>query len=123
MLQVDSGITKIFNFIDPATLKNTGNLYSVNGLSLQGGATATMSFHDAAISVPSNIPFNLGNLAIKGISTATAGNFGCVQHNSGLVFAISTAAVPAVASRLMTMDTETGVAINTSLSVYQKLRC
>ena len=119
MLQIDSGITKIFNFIDPSTLKNTGNIYSVNGLSLQGGTLATMSFHDGAISVPSNIPFNVGKLSIKGISTTTDGNFGCVQHNSGLVFAISTATVPTVATRLMTMDIDTGVAINTSLSVSQ----
>ncbi len=80
-----------------------------------------MSLHDAAISVPSNISFNVGNLAIKGISTAMSGNFGCVQHNSGLVFAISSDAVPDVASRLMVMDTTNGVAVNTSLSVYQNL--
>ncbi len=65
-----------------------------------------MSFH-AAISVPSNIPFTVGKLAIKGISTTADGNFR-VQHNSGLVFAISSATAPTVASRLMTMERQLG---------------
>ena len=47
---------------------------------------------------------------------------GAMTHNYGLVFAICpVASVPTHAHKLMTMDVETGVAINTSLSITTNL--
>ena len=45
MVTVDNS-TKIFNFSDATTLPNTGDIYSVNGLKLQGGSTTVMTLQD-----------------------------------------------------------------------------
>ncbi len=53
MVTVDS-TTKIFNFPNTTTLLNTGNIYSTNGLNLQGGNTTVMTIRDALISCNTN---------------------------------------------------------------------
>ena len=70
---------------------------------------------------------NLGSIAtgnVRVFEDSSNASFyaGTMTHNYGLVFAIcSVASVPTNARKLMTMDVETGVAINTSLSITDNL--
>jgi hypothetical protein len=60
----EDNLTKMFKFPDATTLQNTGNIYSVNGLKLQGGSTTVMTLQDTLTKC--NTDFQVGGKCVVG---------------------------------------------------------